>query len=387
MRRMGSPAGREPAVEAAGRGSRSGKGGGRGGGRRGKGADRNSSASAGASGHIGMAGLGHGVRAHGTGSAGAVSGRNGGASSECRGTSGPVPCHGSGGSVGRGRGRRCEGSPSTAVAEPTDRLPSTPAQCSDGARIEDALVPPAGAVPRPAALAEALSPAPETVPQEPETVPPAPVSRACVGEWSGVASLLRPACEAGGLAPETVKDNRAAQLDEVLALRSIYGDEMSEPSRGDGFVFEFEVPVEVPPAVALGAIQAAGASCPSLPPLKLRVRFDEAYPSSAPPSLAVRCCWMTDAQVEAVAAGLDAVAEAARGEPIVCAWLEWLRGEALSAVGLDSPGAALSLPEEVVAPGAGRAARWPRDRRSVLATLRRHAAEVEEKEWAAALHR
>jgi hypothetical protein len=45
-----------------------------------------------------------------------------------------------------------------------------------------------------------------------------------------------------------------------------------------------------------------------------------------------------------VAAGLDTVAEGAPGEPVVCAWLEWLRSEALVAVGLVQPGAVFSLP-------------------------------------------
>jgi hypothetical protein len=246
-----------------------------------------------------------------------------------------------------------------------------------------------------------------------------------VEEWSAGASLLRSseAGEASGLTPEEVQDNRAAQQEEVLALRSIYGEEMREPAGGDGFVFEFEVAVDVPPAVALGASQAAGATCSFLPPLKLRVRFCDGYPSVAPPCLAVRCAWLSDDETEAVAAGLDAVAEGAPGEPVVCAWLEWLRSEALAAVGLDQPEAVLSLPparrEEAgwemggeaagavvgevggeaagaapgaaglgdAASGARRAQRWPRDRRAVLASLRMHAGAVEEKEWAASLHR
>ena len=252
-------------------------------------------------------------------------------------------------------------------------------------------------------------------------------------EWAGLASLLGPRDAApradGALSPDALGRNAALQADERLALSSIYSDEMREPEGGDGRVVDISIALEIPPALAAaaaiaatgglgggglggggeGGAAAAGADPQAdagrlLPPLKLRVRFGEGYPSHGPPELALRCCWLADAQLASLAASLDALArESAAGEPAVCNWVEWLRQEGLAELGLAADGASLSLPEEEhgeeeeghgeegadlgdAALGERRAQRWPRKRASVLALLRSHAAAAAERAWAAAVH-
>lgn len=251
----------------------------------------------------------------------------------------------------------------------------------------------------------------------------APGSRtpmASATEWGGAASLLQPpegelTESSGSCVPNFASNelNQQAQEDELLALRSIYGKEMSEPSGAEGPVFEFSIPLDLSPSLQLGAAAAAALSAihphiegahgqsPSLPPIKLRVRLVRDYPSHAPPLFSLRSCWLSDAQLEAIAARMDEMASDFAGEPVVCAWVEWLRADAADVAGLNGDDDAVVLlpgEERIVLSesphddgeaslGRRRAQRWPRDHNSVVAALKHHATAEEAKLWGSSLHR
>eukprot|EP00965_Chrysotila_dentata_P046571 1547265-Pleurochrysis_carterae.AAC.1 len=55
-----------------------------------------------------------------------------------------------------------------------------------------------------------------------------------------------------------------------------------------------------------GSEQTRTLSLLGLPPLQLRARLPSAYPSRAPPVFALRCAWLSDEQLRAIASAMDA---------------------------------------------------------------------------------
>ncbi|EOD12185.1 hypothetical protein EMIHUDRAFT_214005 [Emiliania huxleyi CCMP1516] len=183
--------------------------------------------------------------------------------------------------------------------------------------------------------------------------------------WGGAAALL----EGDASSEAEVDADAAARADELLALEAIYSDEMCQVEGGGGRTFELRVPIELEAPLSL----PSGERLDALPPLTLRVRHGSGYPSSSPPGFGLRCCWLSDGQLEALAASLDGLAAAAAGELCVSAWAEWLRTEAAGQLELLQEGATLSLPAEggtgqagadeaTASAGERRAQRWPRSR-------------------------
>ena len=62
-----------------------------------------------------------------------------------------------------------------------------------------------------------------------------------------------------------------------------------------------------------------------LPPLELQFRFPANYPSVEPPSLSLRCTWLTQAQLRQVARLLDEEWESAQGTPVIFTFSEILK--------------------------------------------------------------
>ncbi|KAL1525634.1 hypothetical protein AB1Y20_020487 [Prymnesium parvum] len=246
-------------------------------------------------------------------------------------------------------------------------------------------------------------------PQESEGCPPPYAAWRPADEWCGVAALYQ-ADESESAFPLCDEERRAnleAQAEERTALEAIYAHELRVVRCPTHEILELRIAVELPPPLAvelpaslssaargLGVhaepLAAGQLPLDSLPPLTLRVRFVRAYPSRAPPPFALRCCWLSDAQLESLAAALDAQWDESPGAVVVSLWAEWLRSEsaaALAPLRLHP----LRLPREEAAEDGrvacgSRAARWPRGGALVLAAVVRHARQAAEGEWKAALH-
>lgn len=100
-----------------------------------------------------------------------------------------------------------------------------------------------------------------------------------------------------------MNEDLEAQKDELLALDSIFGSEVLvrvADGTHSAAAGEMRASVELSQdffvAVKDGdAFVYFGIS--SLPPLTLSFELPEEYPSSAPPSFTLTCCWLTDTQV------------------------------------------------------------------------------------------
>ena len=99
------------------------------------------------------------------------------------------------------------------------------------------------------------------------------------------------------------------------------------------------------------------------------------YPSDAAPAFGLRCAWLSDSQLAALATRLDELwEEQGPGAGILLSWIEWLRhesaaflfgeaaaGDALRISLVPTDGDALLDPADAVAASGGRRAqRWPR---------------------------
>jgi E3 ubiquitin-protein ligase RNF14 len=172
-------------------------------------------------------------------------------------------------------------------------------------------------------------------------------------------------------------DDRAAQLDELTALASIFGDALSGPAaaaaRREARVVEgletddaieneseneiendcllrFDLDVDLDDDPATGTTEEGEAhasirvslcseedtssdlivgTVSSLPPVRLSVLFPKAYPSTAPPMFALGSAWLSRLALERTAEALDAIWEASRGREVVFSWVEYLRERAL----------------------------------------------------------
>ncbi|XP_023195537.1 E3 ubiquitin-protein ligase RNF14-like [Xiphophorus maculatus] len=121
------------------------------------------------------------------------------------------------------------------------------------------------------------------------------------------------------------------QEDELLALQSIFGSEefLRNESKSAG---EFRVSVELPAGFTVllkhgGTIRQYDVSF--LPPLILTFELPGDYPSSAPPSFTLTCCWLTQPQLTSLSDQLTDLYQATGGAVVLFSWIQFLREEAL----------------------------------------------------------
>ena len=166
--------------------------------------------------------------------------------------------------------------------------------------------------------------------------------------------------------------DRAEQLDEIMALAAIFGDDLSGPAAAvaareaalvagedppslgpdadddaaaadaaaAGGLLRFDLDVALSDADAIEGVPVRvfvpGASpdspppvVTSLPPVRLSVIFPEGYPSRVGPAFALTASWLSRAHLDAAARALDAVCAEIPGEVVIFALVEWLRERAV----------------------------------------------------------
>ena len=169
------------------------------------------------------------------------------------------------------------------------------------------------------------APAPAAASSTTETPPeiaPSPPS----GPWDGLLFELRGAALEANLEQQldaaALESNLEQQREEDVALEAIYAQDVT--------ITNAEVAATC--ALEVGAIvELAGEQerrLASLPPLSLRAWRPARYPSDAAPAFGLRCAWLSDAQLVALATRLDELwEEQGPGAGILLSWIEWLRHE------------------------------------------------------------
>ena len=163
--------------------------------------------------------------------------------------------------------------------------------------------------------------------------------------------------------------DRAEQLDEIMALAAIFGDDLSGPAAAvaarEAALLAGEEPPSLGPddaadadAVAGGGllrfdldvalndtdategvpvrvfVPGASSDSPppvvtSLPPVRLSVVLPDGYPSRVGPAFALTSSWLSRAHLDDAARALGALCAEMSGEVVIFALVEWLRERAV----------------------------------------------------------
>ncbi|XP_058601374.1 E3 ubiquitin-protein ligase RNF14-like [Onychostoma macrolepis] len=132
--------------------------------------------------------------------------------------------------------------------------------------------------------------------------------------------------------------NQEAQLDELLALASIY-DEEEFRKRESMQKGEIRLCLELPPNFRLLLKGQACIECgiSFLPPLVLSFELPTDYPSSSAPGFTLSSKWLSRVQITALCKRLDELWEENRGNVVLFIWIQFLKEETLEFLNIQSP--------------------------------------------------
>ncbi|XP_021156777.2 E3 ubiquitin-protein ligase RNF14 isoform X3 [Columba livia] len=140
-------------------------------------------------------------------------------------------------------------------------------------------------------------------------------------------------------------EDREAQEDELLALASIYDEDVfkrSESAQGGETRIFLELPQDF--IVSVNGNSAETLQSPRseytvsfLPPLVLNFELPPDYPSTSPPVFTLRGKWLSQAQLSTLCRHLDNIWEENRGSVVLFAWMQFLKEETLSYLQISSP--------------------------------------------------
>lgn len=133
--------------------------------------------------------------------------------------------------------------------------------------------------------------------------------------------------ETEALSDEELAANADSQDDELMAVEAIYADECAVLCRKPQAKLELRVSVAVGDGlrVEVEGDPVGGGAVSTLPPIRMRVRLPAAYPSHVPPIFALRCCWIGDAGLAAIADELGRVASECAEGPALSMLVEHIR--------------------------------------------------------------
>ncbi|CAH9117721.1 unnamed protein product [Cuscuta epithymum] len=163
---------------------------------------------------------------------------------------------------------------------------------------------------------------------------------------------LRLGVEEPELSEELLKINGQAQEDELLALDSIYGDNIFHLDRQNGLRcvqihIHIDVPKELTVSVNLKASTIStqsGDSVPDfrysfrvehLPPITLSCLLPESYPSHLPPHFTMSVQWLKSSKISQLCHFLDSIWKEQPGQEVIYQWVEWLQSSSLSYLQFD----------------------------------------------------
>ncbi|XP_024519717.1 protein IMPACT isoform X3 [Selaginella moellendorffii] len=109
--------------------------------------------------------------------------------------------------------------------------------------------------------------------------------------------------------PASVQANRAAQAEELEALRYIYGEDI--------VVHEHEHFCEI--SVYPSEEESGGLA------VKLGVYFPDEYPSHSEPTFEAEAAWLSEQDRDKVVSGFHELYSSSDGEVIVFKWIEWMK--------------------------------------------------------------
>ncbi|KAL3329789.1 hypothetical protein AABB24_033912 [Solanum stoloniferum] len=164
--------------------------------------------------------------------------------------------------------------------------------------------------------------------------------------------VLQLGAEEPELSTEQLRINDQAQEDELLALESIFGDNVFVLDRRNGLrSFQIHVHIEVPDELTVsvnlnssGALGIPDDSSPEfsysfkvehLPPIVLTCLLPKSYPSHLAPLFTISVQWLNSANISSLCSMLDSIWKEQLGQEVLYQWVEWLHASSLSHLQFD----------------------------------------------------
>ncbi|XAR70652.1 hypothetical protein NMG60_11027570 [Bertholletia excelsa] len=154
------------------------------------------------------------------------------------------------------------------------------------------------------------------------------------------------------LSDELLRINDQLQEDELLAMESIYEDNVFILDKQRGLrSFQIHIHVEAPSGLAISAKLSSASdlktkpdSTPDfsytfnvqyLPPVVLTCLLPKSYPSHLPPYFTISVQWLDFERISKLCSMLDSIWKELPGQEVIYRWVEWLHSSSLSYLGFD----------------------------------------------------
>ncbi|KAG8374601.1 hypothetical protein BUALT_Bualt10G0012400 [Buddleja alternifolia] len=163
---------------------------------------------------------------------------------------------------------------------------------------------------------------------------------------------LRLSVEQLGLSEELMSINNQLQEDELLAMESIYGDNIFILDNKSCFkCFQTHIHIEGPEGICITAKFNPANSLDRIdkdptdfsysfrieyiPPIKLTCLLPKSYPSNRAPFFSISVQWLSSAKISDLCCKLDSIWQEQAGQEVIYQWVEWLQSCTLSYLGFD----------------------------------------------------
>ncbi|EXB66532.1 E3 ubiquitin-protein ligase [Morus notabilis] len=165
---------------------------------------------------------------------------------------------------------------------------------------------------------------------------------------------LRLGVEEPELSEEQLRINSQSQMDELLVMESIYGDNVFILDREDGLQsFQVHIHIEAPNGITVTTKLNSSGDVKTidnnnrddfsysfkvqyLPPILLICLLPKSYPSHLPPYFTLSVQWLDSIKVANLCSMLGTIWKEQHGQEVIYQWVEWLNSSALSYLGFDS---------------------------------------------------
>ncbi|KAF3449386.1 hypothetical protein FNV43_RR10114 [Rhamnella rubrinervis] len=155
------------------------------------------------------------------------------------------------------------------------------------------------------------------------------------------------------LSEEQLRINDQAQEDELLAMESIYGENVFIlDKQRDLRSFQIHIHIELPNEITVTAkLNSSGDLKPKsessdsfsysfkvqyLSPIVLTCLLPKSYPSHQPPHFTLSVPWLDSLRISNLCSIMDSIWMEEQGQEVIYQWIEWLHSSSLSHLGFDT---------------------------------------------------
>ncbi|KAK9052835.1 hypothetical protein SSX86_029465 [Deinandra increscens subsp. villosa] len=163
---------------------------------------------------------------------------------------------------------------------------------------------------------------------------------------------LRLIGEEPDLSEELIKDNDQLQEDEVLAMESIYGENIFILDNHNGLrSFQIHIYIETPEELTISTKLNSSQDLNTytnnsegfsysfevkyIPPIILTCVLPKSYPTHLPPYFTISVQWLDSLKISSLCSMLDSIWKEQHGQEVIYSWAEWLHSSTISYLGFN----------------------------------------------------